>query len=348
MNKLVINTANDKLFIVLQKENELFYICNMAKMHHNETMLLLIDQLLQENNISLKQIDELGVVIGPGSFTGIRVGISTIKAFRDALNIKAKSINNLDYLYALAKEKDNSVDTVAILGSKNSYFVGKFIHNTLYKYERNLTQEELIRVANGSKIGMFVQDENLDCVVVEDDAKSMLKCLELSQDETLVPVYYQLSQAESEKFKRAEVLVEEANEKDLAEICKIEESSINVNPLSKQDVLMGLTDENYKTFKLIFNGEIAGFIMLQITDEVNILSVAVKKEYRNLGLATKLIEQTENYTKQIGKSIVSLEVNYNNITAFLLYEKLGFKQRRVRKSYYADGGDCLEMIKELN
>ena len=44
---------------------------------------------------------------------------------------------------------------------------------------------------------------------------------------------------------------------------------------------------------------------------------------------------------------ISLEVKYDNITAYNLYKKLGFKTRRVRKGYYADGQNCLEMVKTI-
>ena len=347
MNKLVINTANDKLFIVLQYKNNIFSISNNSKMHHNETMLPLIDGLLKKKGLDISQIDEMGVVVGPGSFTGIRVGISTVKAFRDVLKIKTKGINNLDYLFALAKKKYQDVETVAIRGGKDSYFVAKFINNKLYKYERNLTKEELLEVASGGIIAVFGEEGDSNFVAVEDDAQTLLNVLEDSIDENLIPVYYQLSQAENEKFKRCKFLIDTATKDDLQEILQIEKNSILVNTLTENDILTALTDNNYKTFKMLANGELVGFIILQITDELNILSIAVKKEYRNLGLASKLILETEEFAKDKQIKTISLEVNYNNVTAFLLYQKLGFKLRRVRKGYYEDGGDCLEMIKEI-
>ena len=250
MNKLIINTANDKLFIVLQKGDNVFCKLSESKMHHNETMLPLIDKILKENNVDIKEINELGVVIGPGSFTGIRVGIATIKAFRDSLGVQAKGINNLDYLFALAKAKDEKVTTVAIKGSKDSYFVAKFINGIVYKYDRNLSLDELKNVAENSKIAMFGEDENVDCFNVQDDACVLLDCLKESEDEKLIPVYYQLSQAESEKFKRAEVRILEANINDKTEIFTIEQDSILNNPLSENDVELALVDKNYKTFIL--------------------------------------------------------------------------------------------------
>lgn len=345
MKKLVINTATDELFIVLKKGNEIFSKIINSKMHHNETMLPQIDEILKEQDLDINDIDEFGVVIGPGSFTGIRVGISTIKAFRDAILAKAKGVNNLDYLFALAKNKNSEIETVAIAGSKDSYFVAKLIHGVVYKYPRNLTLDELIEVAENKPIGMFKEDESLNCLVVEQNAEVLLNCVENSVDETLVPVYYQLSQAESEKLKRSEIKIEPACMDDLAEIVKLESENITVNTMSKEQIKIALNDENYTVFKAVIDDVIAGFIMLSKTDELNIDSIAVSKEFRNIGIATKLIEKAETYRKENKIETLSLEVAYTNITAYLLYKKLGFYERRTRKNYYKNGDDAIEMLK---
>ncbi len=343
MKKLVINTATDELFIVLKKDNEIFSESLNSKMHHNETMLPIIDEMLKKHNVEIGEIDEFGVLIGPGSFTGIRVGIATIKAFRDATNAKAKGINSLDYLYALSNI-NNIIETVAIKGSRDSYFVAKLIHGVVYKYERNLTLEELKAIAENKPIGMFEQDDNLDCYVVKQDKETLIKCLSDSKDNSLVPVYYQLSQAENEKLKRSEIKIELATEQDLTQIAELEKENILVNTMSENQIGNALNNENYAVFKAVVDNEIVGFIMLNMSDELNVDSIAVKKEFRNLGIATKLIQKAEDFAKESNIEILSLEVAYKNITAYLLYKKLGFVERRTRKSYYKNGDDAIEMI----
>ena len=348
MKRLIINTANDELDIVLQIEEKIFFKTNNSRMHHNETMLPLIDELLKENEIDIRDIDEFGVVIGPGSFTGIRVGVATVKAFRDSINAVAKGVNNLDYLYNLAKRQNPDVEVVAILGSKDSYFVAREVNGVLYKYERNLTLDELKNLAKDTPVGMFKQDGNLDCFVVRFDPQVLIDCFEKSVDTALVPVYYQLSQAESEKIKRGNIEIREADAEDLNQICEIEKNNISVNTLSKEYIYSAFSDKNYKIFVSVFNGVVVGFILLQITDEINIVSLAVDKQYRNIGLATKLVKKLEQFAIDIGVKTISLEVRRHNITAYLLYEKLGFSLRRERKGYYQDGDDCLEMVKHLD
>lgn len=347
MKRLIINTANEELFIVLECENKLFSKRIEALAHHNETMLPAIDELLKENKLNIQDIDEFGVAIGPGSFTGIRVGIATVKAFCDGLKKSAKGINNLDYLFVLANNQFGEIETVAIKGSNNSYFVAKLIHGVLFKYEHNLTTEQLKTVAGNKPIGMFKQDDALNCVVVKNDEEVMLKCFEESVDDKLVPVYYQLSQAENEKLRRTKIEIRLATENDIKEVYGIEKASILTNVMNEETIKTCVENENYKTFVATANGEVVGFIALQKTDEVNIESIAVKKEWRNLGIASRLIERAEEFTKDAGLNVLSLEVNFKNITAFLLYEKLGFKERRIRKNYYADGSDCIEMVKRV-
>lgn len=347
MNKLIINTANEELEIVLSIGDNVFSKSDKSRSHHNETMLPLLDELLKSHNLKIRDIDELGVVVGPGSFTGIRVGIATIKAFRDSLGIYAKGINNMDYLFHLAKSQDDKIDIVAIKGSRDSYFVARLINKVVYKYERNLSLEELKDISKGNKIGMFVADENLNVYVVKFDPKVLLKCFDDSADENLIPIYYQLSQAENEKLRRKNFEILKPTKDELNLVAKIEQDSIEYNRLKLEDFLQMYDDSNYEIAVGKLDDEIVGFILIQITDEINITSLAVKKEFRNLGVGTKLLNWLENFALSKNIDTISLEVNSKNITAYLLYEKFGFTVRRERKNYYSDGNACLEMMKKV-
>ena len=348
MNKLVINTANSELFIVLQKDNEIFSSSLSSTAKHNETMINEIDALLQNNGLDISKIDEFGVVVGPGSFTGIRVGVATIKAFRDVLNVKAKGINNLDYLFKLAQHKDKNIQVVAIAGSKNNYFVARIVNGLVFKYERTCSLDELLAIAQGGKVGFFTEESGVDCLLVKQQAKEMLECLQESNDEDLIPVYYQLSQAESEKNKKLNIEISEADIHDLDDIYNLEQQTKLPNKLTKEMLQDILKNKNYKIFKTSTSELLLGFAIVQKSDEINIDNIVVDMNYRNLGIATKLINKVAEYAQSVGISIISLEVSNKNLNAFLLYDKLGFKQRRIRKKYYSDGSDCVEMFKPVN
>ena len=347
MNSLIINTANKPLEIALIKQGESFSYISELNVKHNEAMIPILDKILTENNLKIGDIDEYGVVVGPGSFTGIRVGIATIKAFRDVNKVKAKGINNLQYLYSLATTQNKDIKIVAILGSSDSFFVARKVLDKLYIYDRNLTLDELKNLAGDGQIGVFESCENLNCFVVKQDADILYQCLIESTDETLVPVYYQLSQAEREEIKHSEISIELAKISDLDSISEIEEKNISINKISKEDLKYYLTSENHLIYIAKINGKIVGFILLEITDEINIFTIAVDENYRNIGLATKLIEQAKLIAKKKAINKISLEVGDNNLRAYLLYEKLGFKTRRIRKNYYSDKSNAIEMQLEI-
>lgn len=56
---------------------------------HSVKLMPLLDELLKETNVKISDIDLFACDIGPGSFTGIRIGVSTVKAFLDVTNKKA-------------------------------------------------------------------------------------------------------------------------------------------------------------------------------------------------------------------------------------------------------------------
>ena len=70
-----------------------------ASKKHAETILPLIDALLEENGVTIAQVDRFAVDIGPGSFTGVRIGVSLINALSFA---SGKPVTPVDSLFTLA------------------------------------------------------------------------------------------------------------------------------------------------------------------------------------------------------------------------------------------------------
>ena len=70
-----------------------------ASKKHAETILPLIDALLEENGVTIAQVDRFAVDIGPGSFTGVRIGVSLINALAFA---SGKPVIPVDSLFTLA------------------------------------------------------------------------------------------------------------------------------------------------------------------------------------------------------------------------------------------------------
>lgn len=66
---------------------------------NNEGLLPMIDAVLKEVGVPLKAIDRLGVCLGPGSFTGLRIGVTTMKSFAQMAHIPVFGVGIFDVMH---------------------------------------------------------------------------------------------------------------------------------------------------------------------------------------------------------------------------------------------------------
>ena len=348
MNSLLVNTANDELVIVVYKDGEIFACNEKGIKRHNEEILTKLQEVLDSAGIGLKDVDEYGVVIGPGSFTGIRVGIATIKAFKDVFNKPVRAINNLDLLFEIAKIDQPGTKFVAIEGSLNSYFVGKVENDKLNIYERNLTEDELKALAGENEVVMYSNSHNYSPArYVEFSNMAFVNAFLSSASYDLTPKYYQLSQAENDKINNAELNIREAEVWDIKTITELDQANFD-NSWSEDMLEKMLISKRNVVYVGEVNKDVVGFAVAENdVDEINVSRVVVSSNYRNHGIGSKLVAKVEELAKSLDMHAVSLEVSENNFTAKTLYEKLGYVLRRIRKGYYKDGSDALEMVKHI-
>ena len=99
----------------------------------------------------------------------------------------------------------------------------------------------------------------------------------------------------------------------------------------------------YRKYYVYSEGEDVGYIVIDIIyDRAEIVDVFVKEEFRNRKIGTNMLEYVIKLIKDLNLVNITLEVRANNIYAIKLYEKFGFKEVAVRKSYY-NGIDGLLM-----
>jgi tRNA threonylcarbamoyladenosine biosynthesis protein TsaB len=95
---------------------------------HSERLMATVDRVLSDSRLSLRDIDGLAVAIGPGSFTGLRVGLSTVKGFAFATG---KPVAAVPTLKALAWNLHHAAHPVCpLLDAKK-----KEVYAALYRYE---------------------------------------------------------------------------------------------------------------------------------------------------------------------------------------------------------------------
>src|SRR5213079_139166 len=86
----------------------------------------------------------------------------------------------------------------------------------------------------------------------------------------------------------------------------------------------------------------AGVIALSTVGEVaDLHRIVVAPVYRRQGLALRMVRAGLVAVRHLGARLVMLEVEYTNLGAIALYQRLGFEQVRVRRDYYGAGRDAL-------
>lgn len=73
---------------------------------HSQTLMPLVEKTLAESGVSIKDIDLFAVTNGPGSFTGVRIGIASVKGMADALNKPCFAVSTLEAIAEPLKNED--------------------------------------------------------------------------------------------------------------------------------------------------------------------------------------------------------------------------------------------------
>ena len=96
---LNIETSTEVCSVVLSEDGKtLFKKETLEGLKHSELLTVFIDELFKENNFDIKKVDAVAVSKGPGSYTGLRIGVSVAKGLCYGLNIPLISLNSLEVL----------------------------------------------------------------------------------------------------------------------------------------------------------------------------------------------------------------------------------------------------------
>ena len=101
MNVLAIDTSNYSLGIALVNQEQVIgeYITNMKK-NHSIRVMPAIEKLMQDCEMKPTDVEKIVVAKGPGSYTGVRIGVTIAKTLAWTLNIPLVGISSLEALAA--------------------------------------------------------------------------------------------------------------------------------------------------------------------------------------------------------------------------------------------------------
>ena len=128
MKILAVDTSSKICSVaVLEDRNVLDEINLNDGRTHSENLMPTIQLLLERNDLTLDDIDLIGVTVGPGSFTGIRIGIASVKAMAEVKHIPVATVSSLQSLAKNISKVDGTI--VSLIDARNNNVYGGIYDN---------------------------------------------------------------------------------------------------------------------------------------------------------------------------------------------------------------------------
>ena len=173
---LVINTSGNGIELVL---NDKFMHADAEK--QAVALPVAVNDFMAQNNVKMSNLTAIGVIVGPGSFTGIRMGIAYAKGLGIGLNIPVIPVNAFElYLY------ENPDAFVAIDSGRGDFFAASKIHEPCTMDIDTLESEQM-------KCPMTVGHKPYNLMFAKNIVEEKLKD---GKNEPVIPMYLRPSYAE--------------------------------------------------------------------------------------------------------------------------------------------------------
>lgn len=169
---LAIDTATQYASIALHDEQRLRGECTWeARRRHTVTLLPHIQQLLQETGITSEKLSAVAVCRGPGSYTGVRIGIAAAKGIAVTRHLPLIGLTTLDILVAAQPPGSHALYAVFAAGRRRVGFAR-------YRYTTHQWQVETeVQIAPWSEIAEHIQPPATVVGEIPPDGQKALKPL---------------------------------------------------------------------------------------------------------------------------------------------------------------------------
>jgi tRNA threonylcarbamoyladenosine biosynthesis protein TsaB len=121
---LAVDTSTEACSVALQIGNETIAKFADEPRSHSRLLMPMVQQVLAEAQIKVNQLDAIGVSIGPGSFTGLRIGFAAVQGMAYGADIPVTPVSTLELMVATFRRQKNPavVEIMALLDARMSEF----------------------------------------------------------------------------------------------------------------------------------------------------------------------------------------------------------------------------------
>ena len=204
MRLLAVDTSNKIASVAVFEDNKFLgeKITDDQKTH-SEKFLPIVDELLNELNLNINDIDMFAVSVGPGSFTGIRIGVATVKGMAQSLSKKVIGVTSLEGLIEMA----DSENVCAVINAKHGNLYTQIKHKNVLEEPDFMTIDQLLNeLKNREEEFVIVGDATSE---FEEIFKNNIKC-EIFEEKIETSLY--IGKSALNKYLRDENTVKSPNE----------------------------------------------------------------------------------------------------------------------------------------
>ncbi len=230
MNILAVDTSATSASVCVAQENKIIGEFSInTSLTHSQTLVPMIEQVIDKTSVSLDNIDAIAVNAGPGSFTGVRIGVAAVKGIAFSRNIPCISVSTLESMaYNML---DSECIVCAVMDARCSQVYNALFRISNGKVERLVEDralslvdlkldlqkysEKIILVGDGAEITFNYLENSLQNVFLASvnnriQKASSIACVafeKMKNNETMIaselmPVYLRLPQAQRELNKK--------------------------------------------------------------------------------------------------------------------------------------------------
>ncbi len=329
-NILSIDTSTSKTSVALICNGKvLFNKSHIDPLSHGEVLPKLVAQALAVTN----QIDLIAVGMGPGPFTGLRVGISFAQSFALAAQIDWVGVCSLDAMAAGIDQPEFIISTDA---RRKERFWAR------YKNGLRITDPAVNKASELEKFGIPVCNEG----EYFPDPVALAKIAQ-SGKSVEQPIYIRKPDAHplpaGVKFRPMTAL-------DLVSASAIEKAVYGNSAWSaaqfKEEYAKAPKTAHYLAAE--FEGQLIAYAgIFYLADVADIHTLTVVAEHRRKGIGRELLKRLIDWARVKSAQAVMLEMRLGNDQARPLYESFGFIEISRRENYYGPGLTAVVMRKEL-
>lgn len=159
---LYIETATDVCSVALSRGAEVIGLKEeVGGNNHAKHLLPFVDEVLKQAEVSMKEINGVAVSIGPGSYTGLRIGVSTAKGIAYTAGIPVMAISTLESIAQGAKTlwSGTSTETVQIIPMIDARRMEVF--TTHYDFDINQLEEVSSKIIDETTFAELLSKEKV-------------------------------------------------------------------------------------------------------------------------------------------------------------------------------------------